>query len=75
MDRRKSSFEVPGMPQSRLPKEGKTEGERGGNARQEARADTLESEISLGRVTSLIKPNLGDWGHRGRSQGKVRAFP
>lgn len=63
------------MPQSRLPKEGKAGEERGENARQEARADTLESEISLGQVASLIKPNLGDWGHRGRSQGKVRTFP
>lgn len=72
--RRKSSLEVPGMPRSRSLKEWRARRKRGGNAQQEARADTLESEISLGQVTSLIKPNLGDWGRRAaRSEPSLRS--
>lgn len=65
------------MPRSRVcrKREGTARRKRRENARWEARADTLESEISLGRVTSLIKPNLGDWGHQAASRGKVRTFP
>jgi len=55
-----TSQKGPERERERRGKEGKTRGERERNRGKKRRADTLESEVSYGRVTSLIKTNLGN---------------
>lgn len=78
-DRCKFSLGIPRMPVAftegeRWRGEGSGGREEGDTARR-ARADTLESKISLGRTTSLIKPSLGDWGRSQSSKVQPPPYP